>query len=85
MGRGTGVRAARASSGAMILSPPDLKALTGYVRASAQIRWLRHNGWKFALNALGDPIVAVAEFNRHLVGGLRAAQPQDVNLDGING
>jgi Domain of unknown function (DUF4224) len=67
----------------MILSPADIKTLTGYVRASAQIRWLRRHGWKFAVNALGNPIVALAEFNRHLVGG-RAAKSQEVNLEGIN-
>jgi hypothetical protein len=70
----------------MILSQADIKALTGYVRASAQVRWLRHHGWKFAVNALGDPIVALAEFNRHLVGG-KAAGIQEPNFDwdAING
>ncbi len=53
----------------MILGKNDLKSLTGYVRASAQIRWLSKHGWKFAVNALGDPIVAIAEFERNLVGG----------------
>lgn len=53
----------------MILSPDDLSALTGYVRASAQARWLRRHGWRFTVNALGQPIVALAEFNRHMVGG----------------
>lgn len=68
----------------MILPQSDIRALTGYVRASAQARWLRKHGWKFTVNALGEPIVALAEFNRHMVGG-RAAQRQDVNLEGING
>lgn len=68
----------------MILPQSDIRALTGYVRASAQARWLRKHGWKFTVNALGEPIVALAEFNRHMVGG-RAAQRQGVNLEGING
>lgn len=68
----------------MIVAKEYLVKLTGYVRASAQARWLRHNGWKFTVNALGAPIVAVAEFNRHLVGG-KGAQRQEVNLEGING
>ena len=68
----------------MIVSKEDLATLTGYIRASAQIRWLRHHGWRFAVNGLGDPIVAVAEFNRHLVGGRAAQTSQDVNLEGIN-
>jgi Domain of unknown function (DUF4224) len=68
----------------MILSPSEIQTLTGYSRPSAQMRWLRHNGYKFTVNALGRPTVALAEFNRHQVGG-RAAQQQDVNLEGING
>ena len=68
----------------MILSKSDLKALTGYVRVSAQIRWLRKHGWRFVVNGLGDPIVAEAEFNRHLVGGKAAAARQEPNLEGIN-
>jgi hypothetical protein len=70
----------------MILPKADLKALTGYVRASAQIRWLRRHGWKFAVNALGDPVVAVAEFERHMVGGKKKiARSQEPDFDGING
>lgn len=57
--------------------------LTGYVRASAQIRWLRHNGWTFTVNALGDPIVAETEFNRQLVGGKKAAPVQEPNWDAL--
>ena len=68
----------------MILAKTDLKALTGYVRVSAQIRWLRKHGWRFVVNGLGDPIVALAEFNRHLVGGRAARAAQEVNLEGIN-
>jgi Domain of unknown function (DUF4224) len=70
--------------GKVILSKSDLKALTGYVRVSAQIRWLRKHGWRFVVNGLGDPIVAVAEFNRHLVGGRVPRAAQEVNLEGIN-
>ena len=68
----------------MILPRADLKGLTGYSRASAQVRWLRKHGWKFTVNAFGDPVVALAEFNRKMVGG-RATQQQEVNLEGING
>jgi hypothetical protein len=63
----------------MILSKSDLKALTGYVRVSAQIRWLRKHGWRFVINGLGDPIVAEAEFNRHLVGGKATPVRQEPN------
>jgi hypothetical protein len=68
----------------MILSPSDLVEVTGFTRASAQIRWLRKHGWKFTVSGIDKPVVAIAEFNRHLVGG-RAARSQEVNLEGING
>jgi Domain of unknown function (DUF4224) len=67
----------------VIISKEDLVKLTGYVRASAQIRWFRHYGWRFTVNGLGDPVVAVAEFNRHLVGG-KAASIQEPNWDALN-
>ena len=67
----------------MILPHSDLKDLTGYVRASAQARWLRKHGWRFTVNALGDPVVALAEFNRHMVGGRTKSQEPD--FQGING
>lgn len=68
----------------MILPRSEIKALTGYVRASAQVRWLHRHGWKFSVNRLGEPVVAQAEFNRHMVGG-QAAQNQEPNFEGING
>jgi hypothetical protein len=68
----------------VIMAPSDIKALTGYVRASAQARWLRRHGWRFTVNALGQPIVFVAEANRHMVGG-RAAGIQEPNWDAMNG
>ena len=69
----------------MILAPSELATLTGYIRASAQQRWLRRHGWKFAVNALGQPIVAVAEFERHMVGGKKAAAVQEPDWDAMNG
>lgn len=68
----------------MIVPKSELKVLTGYTRVSAQIRWLRRNGWRFIVNGLGDPIVAVAEFNRHMVGGKAAPAAQEPNFEGIN-
>jgi hypothetical protein len=55
----------------MFLSRDEIKALTGYVRASAQIRWLTRHGYLFAVNALGHPVVALAEANRKLVGDFK--------------
>lgn len=69
----------------MIVPKSELKILTGYTRVSAQIRWLRRHGWKFIVNGLGDPIVAIAEFNRHMVGGKGAPTSQEPNWDAMNG
>lgn len=65
------------------MTPEDLQTLTGYRRASAQARWLKRHGWKFTVNALGEPVVAVAEFNRKMVGGRLVAQ--EPNYGAING
>lgn len=70
----------------MILPASVIQQLTGYSRASAQVRWLKDHGWRFTVNGLGDPVVAEAEFNRHLVGKF-AASRQEPNFDwgAING
>lgn len=69
----------------MILPADDIAALTGYVRPSAQSRWLRKQGWKHLVNSAGQPVVAFEEFKRHLVGGSRVStMVQDVILDSIN-
>lgn len=51
----------------MFLTPEDVARLTGKARPTAQVRWLRNQGWRFAVNALGHPVVAVAEAERQLV------------------
>ena len=61
----------------MFLNATDRECLTGYKRPSAQVRWLRRNGWKFTVNALGEPVIAVAEFNRRMVGGRVTGQEPD--------
>jgi hypothetical protein len=67
----------------VFLTLAELKSLTGYTRPSAQARWLRRNGYKFTMNGLGEPVVAVAEMNRHLVGGRAARQEPD--FEALNG
>lgn len=67
----------------MILSPADLQLLTGYLRPSAQAKWLRRHGWRYSVNALGEPIVALAEFNRKMIGGTVGIQEPDYGA--ING
>lgn len=52
----------------LLLTHKELVQLTGYTRASKQADWLRANGFRFTVNALGDTIVAVSEFNRRMTG-----------------
>lgn len=68
----------------MFLSDDELKKLTGRVQHTAQVRWLRRQGFRFTVNALGDPVVAIAEANRKLVGGA-TRERQAANLDALNG
>lgn len=58
----------------MFLSAEEKVALTGFKRPSAQIRWLNQNGYRVTVNGLGEPVVAVAEVNRRLVGGRTVAR-----------
>ncbi len=69
----------------MFLTPPELVRLTGYVRSSAQIRWLRKNGWRFTVNGLKEPVVAVAESARKLVSGERTTGQHEPNFEALNG
>ncbi len=70
----------------MFLSAAELEVLTGYRRPSAKVRWLTRNGWKFTVNGLGEPVVAVAEMSRRMVSGAGAAgarkEPNFGVLDG---
>ena len=57
--------------------------LTGWKRPSLQIQWLRQHGYKIDVNGLGQPIVAIAEANRKLVGGPVSRQ-QEPNWDALS-
>lgn len=61
----------------MLLSEADIQELTQRVQPAAQIAWLQRHGWKHTVSALGKPRVAVAEFNRHMVGGRAVKQEPD--------
>lgn len=67
----------------MIIAASDLQQLTGYQRPSAQVRWLQRHGWRFTVNALGRPVVALAEFNRRMVGG--KVSVQEPNWSALSG
>jgi hypothetical protein len=69
----------------MFLTPQELQRLTGYARSSAQIRWLRKNGWRFTVNALKEPIVAVAESERKLVSGQGMTPHHEPNFGALTG
>lgn len=50
----------------LILTPDELRDVTGYVLPAAQCRWLDRNGWTYSKNRNGRPIVAT----RHALGKL---------------
>jgi hypothetical protein len=67
----------------VFLTDSEKHQLTGLIRPSAQIRWLRKHGYRFTVNALGDPVIAIAEANRKLVGGTRTTK--EPNWEALNG
>lgn len=69
----------------MLLTEDQLQQLTGYVQPAAQIRWLHRSGWHFTVNAIGKPVVAIAEFERRMVGSIsKRAQLQEPDWTAIN-
>lgn len=68
----------------MFLSPAEIQRLTGKVRPSAQVRWLKLRGYRFTVNGLGEPIVANAEAVRKLVGRSHST-PQEPNWEALHG
>lgn len=68
----------------MFLSVEEIERLTGKKRPSAQIAWLKDKGYRFSVNGLNQPIVAIAESNRKLVGGT-AARQEEPNWDRMHG
>lgn len=42
----------------LTLTPDQILEITGYKRASDQMRWLRDHGWVFTANAAGRPVVS---------------------------
>jgi hypothetical protein len=69
----------------MFLTSQEVQRLTGYFRPSAQIRWLRRNGWRFSVNGLKEPVVAVAESERKLVGGEKTTKQHEPNFEALSG
>jgi hypothetical protein len=67
----------------VFLTPSEIQTLTGKKRPSAQIRWLREKGYAHTVNGAGDPVVAVAEVSRKLVGGAQQ-RTRTPNWDALN-
>jgi hypothetical protein len=67
----------------VFLTAAEIRTLTGRQRPTAQVRWLRDHGYRHTVNASGAPVVAVAEANRKLVGGVK--QTQEPNWEALNG
>jgi len=67
----------------VFLTAEERETLTGYKRWSAQMRWLQRHGYKYTMSGLGEPVVAVAEMTRHMVGGHAARQ--EPKFEALNG
>lgn len=59
----------------MLLNPEELQDITGYVRHSAQARWLREHGWMFELAASGRPVVSRSYAELKLGGAISSWKP----------
>jgi hypothetical protein len=58
------------------LTLEEIKEITGRVKATAQIRWLRQHGFTVLPRADGRPLVSRAHFEAKMGGGLSLTKPQ---------
>lgn len=58
----------------MFLSEAELAELTGYIRPSKQIQWLKREGFSFRVSADGHPRVLQSHILQ-LMGGERKTSP----------
>lgn len=58
----------------MILTKKQLVELTGYKRSADHIRWLTKHGWKFEIDRLGRPKVAVEEYMQRMVSNTKKVE-----------
>ena len=58
------------------LTEEEIRTLTGYKIKRYQINWLIQNGWRFAKNAAGRPIVSRLYFNQKMTDSIPTA-PQE--------
>lgn len=69
----------------IFLSDLEVQQLTGRHRPTAQCHWLQKHGWRFTVNALGNPIVATAEAERHLLGNAKLSAGKEPNWGALDG
>jgi len=63
----------------MFLTPEELQILTGYKRASRQIRWLQENGIRHWVNGHGLPVVPRPPLGEML----ERSEPSEPNLGAL--
>lgn len=54
----------------------EIREITGRVKATAQIRWLRQHGFTVLPRADGKPLVSRAHFEAKMGGHLSQSKPQ---------
>lgn len=59
------------------LTADELKGISGYCKPTAQLRWLRRNGFTALLRADGIPLVSRAHFEAKMGGYLPGTKPQN--------
>ncbi|MBL4573846.1 MAG: DUF4224 domain-containing protein [Gammaproteobacteria bacterium] len=59
------------------LTSDELKEVTGRQKSTAQLRWLRRNGFTALLRADGIPLVSRAHFEAKMGGYLPGTKPQN--------
>lgn len=59
----------------MTLTEKQLQEITGYQRPAFQVKWLRKNGWPFALDKDNRPVVLVSVAESYL-GGVVSSAPR---------
>ncbi|AOY00136.1 DUF4224 domain-containing protein [Jeongeupia sp. USM3] len=66
-----------------ILTQDELQLLTGYRRASRQVKWLTKNGYAFTTNANGMPCVSRQAAEAKLSGQSQQRQPATPNFGAL--
>lgn len=60
----------------IFLTVDELAGITGFIKSSAQLKWLRQNGFTALKSKNGRPIVSRAHFEAKMGGLLPGTKPQ---------